>query len=215
MLDLETLGTSPGCVIASIGAVVFTEEAVTQELEININIESCLDVGMRIDAATLIWWFQQSREAIDATFMQETMHIGPALSELVSFYEENMCERIWSHGATFDIPVVGEALRLCGIRKPLPFRDARDTRTLYELANVKPQNFFGDNATKHRAIDDARAQAKAVIAAWQTIKTWKHPALKVIMPKQYSGPSNEVPVDLVPVVSVLPELEVPAFLKRT
>ena len=227
MLDLETLGGGPGCAIASIGAVVFTEEEVTQELEINVNVESCVDVGMRIDPATLIWWLQQSREAIDATFMQETMSIGIAVDEFVSFYEENMCERIWSHGATFDIPIMAEAARLCKRPPRINFRDARDTRTLYDLTGVNPRNFF-DGSTKHRAIDDARAQAKAVIAAWDTIKTWKHPALKVIMPKMASNSrvidGEPMPMRIGdPVVDELPavvskqaaDLEVPAFLRRT
>ena len=218
MVDIETLGTVPGSAIVSIGAVVFDETSIQHELEININLESCFDVGLTVDAKTLVWWLGQSKDAIDATFNQPTMFIREAISELASFYEENMCQRLWSHGATFDAVLLAEAARYCKTAPILvDFRNVRDTRTLYEIADVKPRDFMA-GGTAHKAIDDARAQALAVIAAWDIIELWKigKPVVAwkpgVALNRDCCSPKA---CDTLLVKSSVADLEVPAFLQRT
>ncbi len=57
MLDLETWGTAPGSALRSIGAVFFDLDGKTGETFYrNIDKQSCLDAGLKIDPATVSWW---------------------------------------------------------------------------------------------------------------------------------------------------------------
>lgn len=62
MLDLETLGTQPGCAILSIGAVAFSPEAgaiaSTEPFYVEISLESTLP-RFGVEAGTLRWWLEQ------------------------------------------------------------------------------------------------------------------------------------------------------------
>jgi len=172
MVDLETLGSGTDAAIASIGAVVIDDETkeIISEFEINVNIESCTDAGLKIDALTVIWWLTQSREAISETFLQPAGTLEYSLNALGDFIAETGCERFWSHGATFDIPILNNACKAIKREQIIPYHFARDTRTIYELADVSPKNFFPIGTTAHRAIDDARAQAQALIVSWDKLK---------------------------------------------
>lgn len=172
MIDIETLGTAIGSAIANIGAVVFNEEKILQEWECRIDLASCFKNGLTFDAKTIVWWMEQSKEAQHATFVAGiAVDIDLALTSLNEFIADEDVKRVWSHGATFDIPMLVEAARRCNLDGCLPhYASARDTRTLYELADVNPKEFMTVGGTAHSAIDDARAQALAVIASWDKLR---------------------------------------------
>ena len=180
MIDIETLGTAIGSAIVKIGVVSFDERALLHECEWRINLQSCVDIGLTMDPKTIQWWMQRSKEAQEDTFTAgEGTDIKQALDGLRSFIYEEMSERVWSHGATFDIPMLSEAARRAGVEDLLPaYWAARDTRTLYELADVNPKEFMG-LGTAHSAIDDARAQALAVIASWDKLKKLEMPIVNI------------------------------------
>lgn len=173
MVDLETLGTDPGCVIASIGAVIFNEQEITHEWEANVDIKTCVDAGLTMNPDTVLWWLRQNNAAIDATFPGPgTTALRSALISLTEFMEETSATRFWCHGATFDIPVLVAAYGACKLPNPFSYRDVRDTRTLFEYAKIDPRDFSGEGVA-HHAINDARKQAKAVIAGLRQIEKWK------------------------------------------
>lgn len=182
MVDIETLGTGPDAVIASIGAVAFDENAVTSEFEVTVNIASQLTSTRpgTVSGDTIAWWMQQSKDAQLATFPLEQNKLPAIYEALQSFAEwaaDEFAERFWSHGATFDLVVMNAANeRTNGGPLFSDFRQLRDTRTLYEIADVNPKTFMGDG-TAHRAVDDARAQALAVIASWRKISEWRKPVV--------------------------------------
>lgn len=71
MIDLETMGTSPGCAIASIGAVIFDPErphdgSTAPEFYAVVDLASCQSVGLTMDAGTVYWWLTQSQKAREA-----------------------------------------------------------------------------------------------------------------------------------------------------
>lgn len=176
MVDIETLGTRPGSAIASIGAVVFTPSRVIAEWECNVDIAAAQAEGLKFEAATILWWMAQSSEARAQTFAGRTVSTFTALTELSLFATDHGVQDYWSHGATFDLVLLHEASIITGA-PPLvkDFRRARDTRTLYELTDVNPRTFMG-TGTAHNAVDDARAQALAVIEAWRILRRWKSAA---------------------------------------
>lgn len=187
MVDIETLGTDPNAVIASIGAVSFNEKEITGEFEVNVNLhsqmrENSLVPKATITADTIVWWMHQAIEARMATFPKDQgklPSIGEALQSFAEWAADEGATHFWSHGATFDLVTLNAAnVRVNGEPLFTDFRNLRDTRTLYEITGVNPKTFMGEG-TAHSAIDDSRAQALAVIESWRLIREWQRPVVHV------------------------------------
>lgn len=179
MVDIETLGSRPGAAIASIGAVVFSPERVVAEFECTCQLEGQTEQGLKLDVSTIKWWMQQSDAARHATFEVRGPNLFTALTDLSAFATDHGVQDYWSHGATFDLVLLNEASLILGAPQLVKdFRRARDTRTLYEITDVNPKTFMG-TGTAHNAVDDARAQALAVIESWRILRRWKNAATGV------------------------------------
>lgn len=166
MIDLETLGTSPGCVITQIGLAAFntTDESI-RSTNIFVDIDSCLHVGMHITGSTLRWWLKQSDEA-RALMADPPNPLGilPALQDARAFITEvgpnpehpSKPLHVWGHGAAFDVAILATAYEMCRRTPPWNFRDVRDTRTLASLLcdPGRPASVLA-----HSAESDAVAQA--------------------------------------------------------
>lgn len=170
MLDLETMGTTPGSAIVSIGAVHFDPAGpdlpkvefmdFRHRFYVSVSLASCTAKGLSIDADTVEWWLKQAPEARAALSEAGPVSITAALTMLNSF-AQNFCgwdDRVivWGHGASFDPPLIEAAYRACGITPPWTYKAIRDTRTLIALV---PGVFV---ANDHHALHDAWNQAVAV-----------------------------------------------------
>jgi len=74
MIDMETLDTSPNCVILTIGAVRFDPKGsgVVERLELRPTIEEQTEIYNRsINEDTLRWWSEQSPEALEEAMGEE------------------------------------------------------------------------------------------------------------------------------------------------
>jgi hypothetical protein len=175
MIDLETMGNGHDASITQIGAVAFDLEKGTlyeKEFEANVSLSSSVRAGLRMDPSTIEWWIGQGEEARIAWIAgQQTGEVlEVSLAKLNHWVEGFKPEGVWSHGATFDLPILNHAYRVLGRRAVWNFRDARDTRTLFwlcKLANFDPwKEPAVAGEVKHRAVCDARRQARAVIRAF-------------------------------------------------
>ena len=178
MVDIETLGTQPGSVIVSIAAVEFdpygeSSQALDETFSINVCLESAQRAGLKISATTMLWWMGQTKEAQTKTFFKEgRATLGYALGLFNKWLEKRGEDvRIWAHGAPFDPVLLTTAYEACGNEPSWQFRNIRDTRTLFELADMKDMSEFrGHEGTEHTSLDDAITQARAVIFAHK--KLW-------------------------------------------
>lgn len=171
MLDLETLGTRPGCVIRSIGAIFFNPHADEFGATFYVNVDrmSCELAGLHVDANTEAWWARQSAQA-RAALEVDPQPIVDALWSFNSFWQTHGGERIWSHGANFDQPILEACYHAEGsLQIPWSFWNSRCTRTVYDIAQIDTRK-MSVGETKHNALDDARAQARAVQAAMRRIR---------------------------------------------
>lgn len=175
MLDLETLGTRPGCVVLSIGACRFCPESgeiyadlgapIGAPFYTTVDMRTSFKAGLTFEVDTLIWWMNQSQEARRDTFKGETSLVG-ALHAFSNWYLTHKGP-IWCHGATFDVPILAAAYYKTGIDLPWDFRTVRDTRTLFDLAGGI--SIPRTEGVLHNALDDAINQAKAVCAAYAAL----------------------------------------------
>lgn len=164
MLDLETMGTRPGSVIASIGAVAFDPRTgvLGAEFYRAVSLASCQRLGLRFDADTVAWWLKQG-DAARAALAAAEVPLADAIQDFTGFWRSVGGRFIWSHGANFDEPLISAAYRAAGHLVPWKYWDSRCTRTIYDLAGLKPDRAAG---VHHNALDDAKSQARAVVAAF-------------------------------------------------
>lgn len=159
MVDLETMATSPGAVILTLGAVQFdpfTDE-IYDQLYMRINVEEQEALGREINPETLDWWAKQDPAIMLEAFSDEDrVPLADAMDRFHKFAWN--CDKVWSHGAVFDIILIEDVLRQMNRRPPWQFWNCRDTRTLFDLGH-DPQM---PQAAKHNALEDAIRQAIGV-----------------------------------------------------
>lgn len=172
MLDIETLGTRPGCAVLSIGAVTFDRK--TGEIDRSyhriIDPASCEESGLRIEAGTASWWMMQSDEARKAIFDAsefEVFSLKETAREFIEWCAEepaSMACQWWAQGATFDFPILTEAMRAVEWPVPWLYWNCRDTRTAYDLCGFDRKTVDREG-THHSALDDCRHQVRCLHAA--------------------------------------------------
>ena len=170
MLDLETLGIKSDSVILSIGAVSFDENAVIDEFYTTINMQSCLDYGLKIYPHTLQWWMKQSDEAKRGLF-DSTTSLPDALMDFSKWVLKTAEEtRMWGNGEDFDNVLLKHAYLSAGFSPsciPWNFRNNMSYRTLKNLLPNIRINRVGEH---HNALDDAKSQALHAIKLLQELK---------------------------------------------
>lgn len=181
MIDLETLGLGPAPVIVQIGAVIFDPRAMTDADAIKAGSEfvrpvdpkSCVEAGLKMDPSTVVWWLQQSHEAIRSVFdpAQTPWTLDGALCEFSNWCRSHGVTKLWSHGAASDFPWLEAAYRAVGLAMPVNHRAPRDTRTLFDLAEEIGWSYdhIERHGVHHDALADAIFQARCVASARRTL----------------------------------------------
>jgi len=165
MINLETLSTNPAATIIEIGAVLFDPktDALGKTFEVGINQNT---VNRHVDLKTVAWWFKQSPEALKnvATTRGGGLSLVGAMQQFINFARQNGVSHAWSHGASFDIPILRSVAEALNLELPWKFWNEMDTRTLYF---VKGPPLVVRKGIHPSALDDAIYQAKCVQEAYQ------------------------------------------------
>lgn len=168
MVDLETFGKTPGHVIRSVGAIAFdpVRGTLAETFYANVDRSSCEAIGLVVDPGTEAWWADQG-EAARTVLEPNQVPITDVLTAFSAYYAATGARRLWAHGAPFDPPFIEQAYRAAGLTVPWNYYDVRDTRTVYDLANVTVDR---RNGVHHHAGWDSHNQAIAVIEAYRRLK---------------------------------------------
>jgi len=164
MLDIETFGTTPGCVVLSIGAVEFDmQRGITGKFHAHLKTASQIEAGLHLDVRTVEWWLDQSKEAQNELLKSERFNPVDVIDAFIDTFDWKDL-RVWANGASFDFPIMKALFN--AFRKELPwaFYNEMDFRTIknmvgkgtYEKLRVRP-------VLAHDALDDATAQAQTLI----------------------------------------------------
>lgn len=156
MLDLETFGNKPGSVIVAIGAVTFSGNQIGSEFYRRIDARSCIEVGLKMDPETVLWWLKQSEAArIEITKGGDALAI--ALMDFRKWLNQQGAEcDMWGNGSEFDNVLLAAAYDACQSVLPWKFWNNRCYRT---VKNLFPSIPYTKPATAHNALEDAKAQA--------------------------------------------------------
>ena len=170
MLDLETLGTRPDCVIMTLGAVKFDPFNPDREpgpgIYLRMDLEEQLALGRTVDDSTIEWWAQQDSrvrtEAWDGTDRSSIHELKRELNRFLVGVDD-----IWSQGPVFDIAILEDLYRSQNWGFPWSFWQIRDSRTLFKV-HGDPRQKGRDQA--HNALLDCVYQAQAVQQIFKGIK---------------------------------------------
>lgn len=182
-VDIETASTESNGAILSIGAVhVDTiKKQLGSRFYTNVNLQSCVDAGLQINANTFLWWMQQSdaaRNAIASPKAQATaLKLATALEVFNSFIESLRTSPkeqiiIWSNGANFDGVLIRNAYKAVGLTPHYSFRNEGCYRTLNNmlpLAKLEQAMIINEHVigTKHNALDDAIYQGERLLKMFE------------------------------------------------
>ena len=165
VLDLETLGTEPGCPILSIGACAFDLEYDNIRV-FYLKLRMTYQPTDKISVAAFKWWMEQDRAAQAAAWNEgEDAENYYAALQLFGIWVDSIKKiageagiTVWGNSSSFDNEILRALYKYWGIDTPWNFREDRDFRTLRELykEKVPEPEFIG---IRHHARDDAVHEA--------------------------------------------------------
>lgn len=169
-IDIETLGTKPGCIILSIGAVAFdmaTGET-GNKFYINIDATDSQRHGLTIEASTVLWWLKQDKQA-KQSLEDCPVSLEVAFNSFEVWLENNNsidCE-IWANSPSFDLSVLEYAFNKLGMKTPWFYWQERCIRTLVAFNKELKKSIIND--LPHDALHDCLYQIKYCSAIWNSI----------------------------------------------
>lgn len=190
-IDLETLGTTPGSIIVSIGAVKFNDacahlqasddsmdgqlrhQAQTEFYRV-ISVSSAGAVGLTFSHKTMAWWLRQgatARKALELAFEggADTHDIRQVMGDFKAWLEAGPhMDEIWAWGQ-MDLTMMTSLYDRLGVAEPWGesgYRKECDARTLCGQLGIARHDIAG---TAHNALDDAKWCAEMVVRAKQFI----------------------------------------------
>lgn len=158
VIDLETMGTTPGCEILEIGACAFGGPGPASRFSVLIGTPEVQRRG--VTAPTVEWWKQQEFYLPDIARAEGV----PALHALLRFQGwftavADKDTRVWGNSPSFDCAILREAFEYRGLQAPWDFRMERDVRTLRDCLPLMPILHPREVLPKHRALMDAMYEA--------------------------------------------------------
>lgn len=167
MIDIETMGNTHNAVMIQLAGVFFDRETgeTGREFCENICAESCLEEGFETNEATRQWWAEQDQDVLMA-ITQNAAPVSEVMERFADFVGTDSELIVWSH-ATFDFVIVQNYLKTLKAGH-LPYRGARDIRTLVDLSGIDLNNYDWSKKT-HNALDDCKFQIKYCVDAMDLI----------------------------------------------
>jgi|LGVF01.2.fsa_nt_gb hypothetical protein len=173
--DLETLGNGIKPVIAQIGAASFDIKTgeILDTFKINIDIESCKQVGLEVNEDTVKWWEVQSQEAKDSVFnsgdkVELTKALQKFSSWLIKVSDGKINElNMWGKGIGADNIWLESAYDAVSLKYPIHYQRDKDVRTMLDITSEKSnlsvkeiENLAEHKGIKHDGLSDAIEEAQ-------------------------------------------------------
>jgi 3' exoribonuclease, RNase T-like len=161
MLDIETLGTCPDCVVLTLGAVKFnpgSREDIAKGIYCRPDVDDQIARGRIVREDTMQWWSNQAPDVREeALSLADRIPVTQMLQELNRFLVG--VNNIWAQGTVFDIGILEHLYKQYDMVPNWQYWQISDSRTLFKI--------HGDPRVKgkaglHNALEDCVSQAQAV-----------------------------------------------------
>lgn len=167
-LDIETLGTRPGSVILSIGAVPFSRDGVLEQegIHLVLPVDEQLAAGATIDPSTLLWWLDRGAAGDLANLLRASADSPDLLNCLIrlrQYLAQWEARHIWANSPSFDLVLLENLMHRVGFQIPWNYYDHRDVRTLLaSYGRSRCSEVLPAPKGAHDALVDAIYQAKVI-----------------------------------------------------
>lgn len=167
MVDIESVDKLPTSGILSIGCVLFNDKGLCNEkFYLAVKIESNITYGLTFSESTMAFWRKQKPEAQAVFFDKSAVDLKIALQAYKNYLYRHGSSRsnlkVWSCGASFDIPILNNAFSIVGIEPPQMFWNESCYRTIKNIWKNVEIKREGASAS-HHALQDAIEQAEHLI----------------------------------------------------
>jgi hypothetical protein len=161
-IDIETLGTSPGTVVLTIGGIKFNpheDDGLHSDFYYRLDADEQIEMGRTVDEKTLEWWETQPEEIkAEALAPNDRFPAEETLKALNKWLVG--VDKIWCQGPVFDIGILENLYKQIGLHHNWPFYIIRDSRTLFGLMDKDPRKEI--DFTAHNALADAIVQSLCI-----------------------------------------------------
>ena len=149
MIDLETLGVDPECVVLTIGAIKFNPFS-NQEphtgLYLRCNVDEQTELGRTVDENTLAWWGKQKPEIRDEALSDEDRTTVENVTKAINKFCVGL-DYIWCP-ITFDFTIL-QNLQNGRQISSRNYWQIRDSRTLFKMMPKDPVKQYKVIYTMH------------------------------------------------------------------
>ena len=162
MIDIETLGTEPDCVVLSVGAVKFDPytniEPHTKTLW-RPSADEQIESGRSVLESTLEWWAKLPQHIQDEAFSEEgRLPLGTFFKDLNKWLWD--VDKIWCQGPQFDMVILEDLFKQHDHHRRWAFWQVQDCRTIFNMMPMDPRKAIQQDL--HSANADAYYQAVCV-----------------------------------------------------
>ena len=162
MIDIETLGTEPDCVVLSVGAVKFDpytlQEPHTKTLW-RPSADEQMESGRSVLESTLEWWAKLPQHIQDEAFSEEgRLPLDEFFKDLNKWLWD--VDKIWCQGPQFDMVILEDLFKQFDHHRRWAFWQVQDCRTIFNMMPVDPRKAIQQDL--HSADADAYYQAVCV-----------------------------------------------------
>ena len=162
MIDLETLGVEPDCVVMTIGAIKFdpfTDTEPHSGLYLRCDVDEQTAMGRTVDDNTLAWWAKQEDAIKDEAFGDHDRVSMDQLTRAINKFCVGL-DVLWCQGPLFDYAILQNLYKQIGKPAPWHYWQIRDSRTLFAMMPQDPRKAIQESL--HNALADCYYQAKCV-----------------------------------------------------
>lgn len=174
VIDEESLSTEPNAALYSIGATMVKDLDVVDRFYVNIDPQSCLDVGLHQSQSTMEWWAKQGKAAQDV-LLTDRVPLRQALQMWSDWIAKHggKSVRLMGNGPRADNQWLDSAYKACGMENPTPYWNDIDHRTLNWIGGAwlgLSKDDVKFKGVKHHAGDDAEHEAQHAISVLQRVR---------------------------------------------
>jgi hypothetical protein len=162
MIDLETLGVEPDCVVMTIGAIKFdpfTDTEPHSGLYLRCDVDEQTNMGRTVDDNTLAWWAQQDEAIKEEAFGEHERSSMDQVTRAINKFCVGL-DVLWCQGPLFDYAILQNLYKQVGKPAPWHYWQIRDSRTLFSMMPQDPRKAIQESL--HNALADCYYQAKCV-----------------------------------------------------
>ena len=148
IVDIETTGVTPGCVVLSVAVLPATN--LIKPLHIYIQHEIQRSYALCDDKETMEFWNTVPKEVQELAFSGQ-VHPIDAVNKIIQYVALFDNCHYWSKGKDFDFPILRKFLNTFGCKEPWTRHNIHCLRDLAMWANIE----WPTPSEKHNALSDA------------------------------------------------------------